>query len=85
MPGVVCRAMAVQTRRMLSSGTPWPCRKRRASSALSTSKRRPLCRNCSFSPRSWNIAPMYSSSGSKLSPRFRPCKLPNQKTRREWS
>ena len=57
-------AMAVQTRRMLSSGMPWPRRNRRDSSALSTSNRWPLCRNSSFRPRSWNIAPMYSSSGS---------------------
>src|SRR6266853_562321 len=33
MPGVVCRAMAVHTLRMLSSGTPRLCRKRRASVA----------------------------------------------------
>src|SRR5262249_26507922 len=52
------QAIAVRTRRMLSSGTPWPCRKRRASSALSTLKRRPLSRNSSLRPRSWNIAPI---------------------------
>src|ERR1700734_98790 len=34
MPGVVCSAMAVHTRRMLSSGTPWPCRKWRGVAGL---------------------------------------------------
>jgi hypothetical protein len=40
MPGVVCRVVAAQTRRMVSPGTPWARRKRRPSSALSTSKGR---------------------------------------------
>ena len=44
-PGVVCSAIAVHTRRMLPSGTPRAWRKRRASSALSISKRLPLSRN----------------------------------------
>ncbi len=56
MPGVVCRAIAVQTRRTLSSGSPYPRRKPRAASAPSTSKRRPLDRYGPPSPTSWNIA-----------------------------
>src|SRR5882757_3424413 len=85
MPGVVCSAMAVHTRRMLSSGTPCPRRKSLAASAPSTSNRRPLDLCCWPRPMSWNIAPTYSSSGSKLRSRFRPCRLPQWKTRREWS
>src|SRR5258708_38970853 len=39
--------------------------KGRASSALSTSKRRPLWRYSGFRPRSWNIGRVYRSSGAE--------------------
>jgi hypothetical protein len=76
MPGVVCSAIAVHTRSMSCCEIPWPRKKSRATFAPSTSKRSPALL-CFFTrPMSWNIAPAYSSSGSKVNPRRLPASAP---------
>jgi hypothetical protein len=57
-PGVVCRAIAVHTRRMLSSGTPCPCRKTAGLVDAVHLEAPPTATELLVQARSWNIAPM---------------------------
>ncbi|MEH2487485.1 hypothetical protein V1280_003424 [Bradyrhizobium sp. AZCC 2230] len=56
IPGVVCKAIAVQTRSMPACGMLRDCTKSRAAFAPSTSKRTSWLQCCGVSPVSWNMA-----------------------------
>ena len=63
----------------------WACRKRRASSALSTSKRRPLRVEGFVQAEVVEHRADVEQLGVEAESRLRPCRLPKQYTRREWS